>query len=68
MVWRMASAVLIQMNGFGSSLWALMKAVMSAFSSWTLRWTPRLICLSASSANQRSTWFSQEALVGVKCR
>src|SRR6516165_3569522 len=31
-----------------------------------LRWTPRLICLSVSSANQRSTWLSQEALVGVK--
>ena len=30
------------------------------------RWTPRLICLSVSSPNQRSTWFSQEALVGVK--
>ena len=27
-----------------------------------------LICLSVSSANQRSTWLSQEALVGVKWR
>ena len=27
MVCRMASAVLVQMNGFGSSLWAWMKAV-----------------------------------------
>src|SRR6516162_7294510 len=34
-----------------------MKAAISALSCWTLRWTPRLICLSASSANQRSTWF-----------
>jgi hypothetical protein len=41
-----------------------MNAVIAAFSSCTLRWTPRLICLSASSANQRSTWLSQEALVG----
>jgi hypothetical protein len=64
----MASAVLVQMNGFGWSLWALMKAAMSVFRSATLRWMPRLICLSASSANQRSTWFSHEALVGVKCR
>ena len=50
MVWRIASADLVQMNGFGSSLWAWMKAVMAAFSSCTLRCTPRLICLSASSA------------------
>ena len=32
MVWRMASAVLVQMNGLGSSLWASMKAAMSDFS------------------------------------
>ena len=32
----------------------------------TLRWAPRLICFSLSSANQRSTRLSQEALVGVK--
>ena len=35
-------------------------------SSLVERWTPRLICLSVSSPNQRSTWLSQEALVGVK--
>ena len=32
------------------------------------RWTPRLICLSVSIYYTRElrTWFSQEALVGVK--
>ena len=30
------------------------------------RWTPRLICLSVSTRTSASTWFSQEALVGVK--
>ena len=68
MVWRMASADLVQMKGFGSSVWAGIKAVMAAFGSCTLRSTPRVICLSASSANQRSTWLRQDVLVGVKCR
>src|SRR6516162_10102774 len=44
-VWRMASAVLVQMNGLGWSLWAWMKAAISALSRSTLRCTPRLILL-----------------------
>ena len=32
MVWRMAWAVFVQMNGFGSALWAWMKAAMAALS------------------------------------
>ena len=42
---------------------------MSAFSSRTLRWVPRLSFLLVSSANQRSTRFSHQlAPVGVKWR
>jgi hypothetical protein len=43
-----------------------MKPSMAALSSRTLRWTRRLICFSARSANQRSSWFSREVLTGVK--
>ena len=41
---------------------------MSRSSAGTLSWTPRRIWRSVRSPNQRSTWFSQEELVGVKCR
>src|SRR6188472_1662548 len=41
---------------------------MSALSSPTERWVPRLSFLLLSSANQRSTRFSQELEVGVKCK
>jgi len=40
-VWGMSSAVLVQMNGLGWSLWAWMKAAISALSRSTLRCTPR---------------------------
>jgi hypothetical protein len=36
--------------------------------SGTLGKTPRRSAFSVSSRNQRSTRFSQELLVGVKCR
>jgi hypothetical protein len=39
---RMLSAVLIHENGFGASLWRLMKAVIAASRAATLRWIPRL--------------------------
>ena len=67
MVWRTASADLVQMKGFGSSLSAWMKAAMAALSSCTLRWTLRLICLSASSAglgsreHESTLWLPQLA-------
>ena len=41
---------------------------MSALSWRTEVWVPRRSFLVVSSANQRSTRLSQEALVGVKCR
>jgi hypothetical protein len=40
---------------------------MALSNSVVLRWVPRRICCSVSSANQRSTWLSHEAEVGVKC-
>lgn len=36
--------------------------------SYTLPKTPRRIIFSVSPANQRSTKFSHDELVGVKCR
>jgi hypothetical protein len=41
---------------------------MSVSSSATLRWAERRSFLFVSSANQRSTRFIQDELVGVKCR
>ena len=41
---------------------------MSVLRARTERWVPRLSSLVVSSANQRSTRFSQDELVGVKCR
>ena len=41
---------------------------MSFSSAATILWTPRRSCWSVSSPNQRSTWLSQDELVGVKCR
>src|SRR6516162_735364 len=41
---------------------------MAASNSRVLRWTPRRICFSVSSANHRSTRFSHDAPVGVKWR
>lgn len=40
---------------------------MARSSSTVLQWVPRRIWRSLSVANQRSTWLSQEAEVGVKC-
>ena len=63
---RMSSADLVHRKGLGFSLWVPMKVRMSA-SSWRVeRWTPRCNCLRVNSANQRSTWLSHEADVGVK--
>ena len=42
---RISSAVLVQMNGLGSSFQSLIQARMSASRAWTLLWTPRRISL-----------------------
>jgi hypothetical protein len=39
--------------------------VIAASSSAVERWAPRLIWPSVSRPKKRSTWFSQEAEVGV---
>ena len=50
-------------EGFGVLVCRVDVVEDGALNSLVERWTPRLICLSVSSPNQRSTWFSQEALV-----
>src|SRR4051795_10688826 len=55
------------MNGLGSSLQVSIQARMSVLSWRTERCAPRLSFLVVSSANQRSTRFSHELDVGVKC-
>src|SRR5512132_3441273 len=40
---------------------------MAASRSVVERWAPRRICFSVRLAKKRSTWFIQEADVGVKC-
>ena len=58
----------VQTNALGSSLRASRKSPMAAIRSGTLGKTPRRRDFSVSPRNQRSTRFSQELLVGVKCR
>jgi hypothetical protein len=60
MVSRIWSAVLVHANGRGSAFQASIQAWMELVSSATERWVPRLSHLLVSSANQRSTRFSQE--------
>src|ERR671936_3036587 len=64
---RIWSAVLVHTNGRGLSFQLSIQAWIEAVSSGTDRWLPRLSHLAVSSANQRSTKFSQELEVGVKC-
>src|SRR3954468_12390627 len=65
---RISSAVLVQANGRGFSFQVSIQARMSALSWRTERRAPQRELLGLSSANQRSTRFSQELDVGVKCR
>ena len=57
---RIWSAVLVQTKGVGLSFQVSIQARMSALSWRTERWAPRRSFLVVSSANQRSTRFSQE--------
>jgi len=54
------------MKGVGASFVMLTSSRIARSSSRVLRCAPRLICFRVSSANHRSTRFSQDALVGVK--
>ena len=65
---RIWSALLVQMNGFGFSLWTLRYSSIARSNSSVLRCVPRRIWRSVIAANHRSTWLIQDALVGVKCR
>jgi hypothetical protein len=64
----MSSAVFVQMNGLGSLFHSVIHRRMSSSSSVTLRCAERRSLRRVSSANYRSTRFSQKELVGVKCR
>jgi hypothetical protein len=55
----MSSAVLCQMKGLGSSFQLVIQVRIEATRSLTERCVPRLSHLVVSSANQRSTRFSQ---------
>lgn len=56
------------MKGLGALFHSLIHLRISASRSVTLRWAERRSLRFVSSANQRSTRFSHELLVGVKCR
>ena len=60
MVSRISSAVLVHTNGRGSWFQVSIQAWIVGSSSATERWLPRRSHLLVSSANQRSTRFSQE--------
>ena len=61
-------AVATQTNGVAEALYASTNAWILHTRSGTLRNEPRTIARWLSRPNHRSTWFSQEEYVGVKCR
>src|ERR671910_3570947 len=63
---RMSSAVRCHTNGRGLSFQAPIQALRAVVSSLTERWAERRSIRLVSSANQRSTRFSHDELVGVK--
>ncbi len=65
---RISSAVLVHTNGLGFLFHSLTHTRMSRSNSTTLRWADLRSLRLVSSTNQRSTRFSQDAEVGVKCR
>lgn len=54
------------MKGLGSSFHVSTQARVSFSSCLTDLWTPPRRSFSVNSPNRRSTWFSQDELVGVK--
>jgi hypothetical protein len=66
MLARMSSADLAHTKGFGLALWMSRYCRIACSSCRVERWVPRRMYFSVSVANQRSTWFSQDAEVGVK--
>ena len=59
-------AVATQTKGEAQALWLAMNPSMVLTSWATLSNEPRLMARWLMSPNQRSTWFSHEAEVGVK--
>ena len=64
---RISEALAAQMNGFGSMLCSATYRSMASSSSGTLVKLSRRMRLSVMSRKKRSTMFSHDALVGVKC-
>ena len=64
----MDSAVAVHLKGLGSSLCASRYSSIAVMSPGTELKLPRRSALSVSSRNQRSTRFSHDDEVGVKCR
>jgi hypothetical protein len=65
---RIWSAVFVQTKGFGASLLASTYCSIASWSSAVLLWLLRRKACSVRLANQRSTRFSHDEYVGVKCR
>ena len=63
----MPSAVFGQPNGLGLLFHSVIRLRMSSSGSVTLRWAGLRSLRLVSSANKRSTRFSQDELVGVNC-
>jgi hypothetical protein len=63
---RISSAVLTHVNGLEPSFHCRVKASIMATSSLTLLKLPRRIALVVRMPNHVSTWFIQDAEVGVK--
>ena len=68
MLARIWSASLVQVNGRGWSFQLSMKAPMAAVSSLTEVKVPRRMAWRVMMRKKHSTRFSQEQLVGTKCR
>jgi len=63
---RIWSGVFTQVKGLAPAFHWRVKASIMAMSSLTLLKLPRRMALRVRMPNQVSTWFSQEAEVGVK--
>ena len=67
MLARMSSAGLAHTNGRGASFLTARNSRIADSRAAVLRCDPRRTHLSVSSANSRSTRFSHDPYVGVKC-
>ena len=63
----MDSAVAVQRKGHAVALYCATNLSMRWTSSRTVRKEPRRIARCVMRPNQRSTWLSHDAYVGVKC-